>query len=233
MNQDVDGKVTDEKGQPLPNVNVVLLAPDSTFVQGAVTDEQGEFKIISSEDGSLLKLTSISYETRFIPLTPSTSSLLTIQMKEETEMLDEVVVKSQLPKTLVKGDAIRQGIAIRSHHAAVGIQLERAVTGVGRSAIGQSDAEEPLALDAHIRGIVRSLQRPLGEDTLGGSHPGAQANLLARGILGIRTGSCPCLTDSLIKQILELSPYLLAAIVIDIGDIVGNNIHICLLGDHA
>ena len=56
MNQDVDGKVTDEKGQPLPNVNVVLLAPDSTFVQGAVTDEQGMFKIISSEDGSLLKL---------------------------------------------------------------------------------------------------------------------------------------------------------------------------------
>ena len=38
MNQDVDGKVTDENGQPLPNVNVVLLSPDSTFVQGAVTD---------------------------------------------------------------------------------------------------------------------------------------------------------------------------------------------------
>ena len=111
MNQDVDGKVTDENGQPLPNVNVVLLAPDSTFVQGAVTDEQGMFKIISSENGSLLKLTSISYETRFIPLTPSTSSLPNIQMKEDTEMLDEVVVKSQLPKTLVKGDAMRTTVA--------------------------------------------------------------------------------------------------------------------------
>ena len=43
MNQDVDGKVTDENGQPLPNVNVVLLSPDSTFVQGTVTDEQGSF----------------------------------------------------------------------------------------------------------------------------------------------------------------------------------------------
>ena len=144
MNQDVDGKVTDEKGQPLPNVNVVLLAPDSTFVQGAVTDEQGEFKIISSEDGSLLKLTSISYETRFIPLTPSTSSLLTIQMKEETEMLDEVVVKSQLPKTLVKGDAMRTTVA--------GTILEKAGT--------VSDALSKIpSLEAERDGAVKVLGR--------------------------------------------------------------------------
>ena len=144
MNQAVDGKVTDEKGQPLPNVNVVLLAPDSTFVQGAVTDEQGMFKIISSEDGSLLKLRSISYETRFIPLTPSTSSLLTIQMKEETEMLDEVVVKSQLPKTLVKGDAMRTTVA--------GTILEKAGT--------VSDALSKIpSLEAERDGAVKVLGR--------------------------------------------------------------------------
>ena len=144
MNQDVDGKVTDENGQPLPNVNVVLLAPDSTFVQGDVTDEQGRFKIISSENGSLLKLSSISYETRFIPLTPSTSSLLTIQMKEETEMLDEVVVRSQLPKTLVKGDAMRTTVA--------GTILEKAGT--------VSDALSKIpSLEAERDGAVKVLGR--------------------------------------------------------------------------
>ena len=144
MNQDIDGKVTDENGQPLPNVNVVLLSPDSTFVQGAVTDEQGEFKIISSENGSLLKLTSISYETRFIPLTPSTSSLLNIQMKEDTEMLDEVVVKSQLPKTLVKGDAMRTTVA--------GTILEKAGT--------VSDALSKIpSLEAERNGGVKVLGR--------------------------------------------------------------------------
>ena len=144
MNQDVDGKVIDENGQPLPNVNVVLLAPDSTFVQGAVTDEQGLFKIISSENGSLLKVTSISYETRFIPLTPSTSSLLTIQMKEDTEMLDEVVVKSQLPKTLVKGDAMRTTVA--------GTILEKAGT--------VSDALSKIpSLEAERNGGVKVLGR--------------------------------------------------------------------------
>ena len=144
MNQDVDGKVIDENGQPLPNVNVVLLTPDSTFVQGAVTDDQGMFKIISSENGSLLKVTSISYETRFIPLTPSTSSLLTIQMKEDTEMLDEVVVKSQLPKTLVKGDAMRTTVA--------GTILEKAGT--------VSDALSKIpSLEAERNGGVKVLGR--------------------------------------------------------------------------
>ena len=39
--QDFGGRVLDEKGEPMPYVNVVLLSlPDSAFVQGAMTDEQ-------------------------------------------------------------------------------------------------------------------------------------------------------------------------------------------------
>ena len=42
--QDWGGLVVDENGEPMPYVNVVLLSlPDSTFVQGAMTDEQGMF----------------------------------------------------------------------------------------------------------------------------------------------------------------------------------------------
>ena len=38
--KDVSGRVIDEQGQALPFVNVVLMSlPDSTFIQGAVTDE--------------------------------------------------------------------------------------------------------------------------------------------------------------------------------------------------
>ena len=36
---DIGGKVTDTQGTPIPYVNVVLLSiPDSTFIQGAVTN---------------------------------------------------------------------------------------------------------------------------------------------------------------------------------------------------
>ena len=43
--QDWGGRVIDAKGEPVPFVNVVLLSlPDSTFVQGDMTDEQGFFR---------------------------------------------------------------------------------------------------------------------------------------------------------------------------------------------
>jgi uncharacterized protein YdaL len=38
--QDWGGRVIDEKGEPMPFVNVVLLSlPDSAFVQGGMTDD--------------------------------------------------------------------------------------------------------------------------------------------------------------------------------------------------
>ena len=44
--QTVSGKLIDENKQPLPYANVVLLAlPDSTFVTGTVTAEDGTFSL--------------------------------------------------------------------------------------------------------------------------------------------------------------------------------------------
>ncbi|MBR4388763.1 MAG: carboxypeptidase-like regulatory domain-containing protein, partial [Prevotella sp.] len=105
---DLGGKVIDENGQPMPFVNVVLLSlPDSTFVQGATTDEQGMFKIVTNINEGLFKVSNVGYETLYI----KAGNGLTIQMKEDTKLLGEVVVKSQLPKTHVKGDAMRTTVA--------------------------------------------------------------------------------------------------------------------------
>ena len=108
--QDVGGRVINENGQPLPFVNVVLLSlPDSAFVQGAVTDENGMFNIVTKQSEGLLKLTSIGYETLFLPYKATNG--LTIQMKEEAQMVGEVIVKGQLPQTHAKGDAMRTTVA--------------------------------------------------------------------------------------------------------------------------
>ena len=111
--QDVTGRVVDMNGEPLPFVNVVLLSlPDSTFAQGAMTDGQGLFRIVTNQDTGLLKLSSIGYETQYIIIGGENHpNNLTIEMKEDAEMLKEVVVKGQLPKTLVKGDAMRTTVA--------------------------------------------------------------------------------------------------------------------------
>jgi hypothetical protein len=106
--QDWGGRVIDEKGEPMPYVNVVLLSlPDSAFVQGAMTDLDGVFKIVTDVNQGLFKVTSVGYQTLYI----NAGQNLTIQMKEDTQLLSEVVVKGQLPKTHVKGDAMRTTVA--------------------------------------------------------------------------------------------------------------------------
>ena len=106
--QDWGGRVIDEKGEPMPYVNVVLLSlPDSAFVQGAMTDMDGVFKIVTDISQGLFKVTSVGYQTLYI----NAGEGLTIQMKEDSQLLSEVVVKGQLPKTHVKGDAMRTTVA--------------------------------------------------------------------------------------------------------------------------
>ena len=106
--QDVGGRVIDEQGEPMPYVNVVLLSlPDSAFVQGAVTDEQGMFHISTPETGGLLKVSSVGYETLYVEAVDG----MIVVLKENTKMLGEVVVKGQLPKTYAKGDAMRTTVA--------------------------------------------------------------------------------------------------------------------------
>ena len=102
--QDISGKVIDVQGAPMAFVNVVLLSmPDSAFVQGAMTDEQGIFKIVTNINEGLLKVSCIGYETVYLKAAQG----LTITMKEDAALIGEVVVKGTLPKTHIKGDAMR------------------------------------------------------------------------------------------------------------------------------
>ncbi|MBO4565292.1 MAG: outer membrane beta-barrel protein [Bacteroidaceae bacterium] len=120
---DLSGKVIDEKGQPLPFANVVLLSlPDSAFVQGAVTDEQGAFLLVCKLDREgFLKVSCVGYETVYtapIPLlwegkgidTGYDGSPLVIRMKENTKLLGEVTVKAQLPKTQLTSEGLQTNI---------------------------------------------------------------------------------------------------------------------------
>ena len=147
---DMIGTVLDENGQPMPFVNVVLLTlPDSTFVQGAMTDEQGHFHIVTPENDGLLKVSSIGYETQY--LNPMDG--LIIRMNEASLMLGEVVVKSQLPKTRVKGEAMRTTIE--------GTILEKAGT------VADALARVP-SLEAERDGAVKVLGRGEAEVYING-----------------------------------------------------------------
>lgn len=98
--QTVGGKVVDGQRQPLPYVNVVALSlPDSAFVSGAVSGDDGTFQLDAKGKGRLLRITSMGYKTQYKPVA---ADLGVISMEPEARVLNEVVVKSQLPKTRLK-----------------------------------------------------------------------------------------------------------------------------------
>ena len=102
--QTFTGKVVDEKSQPLPYANVVLLSlPDSAFVTGTVSDESGAFTLRSEKLNLLLRVSSIGYATIYNKV--GNSDLGTIQLMPDAQLLGEVVVKGDLPKVQLKGDA--------------------------------------------------------------------------------------------------------------------------------
>ena len=81
---DLNGVVLDEKNEPMPFVNVVLISlPDSAYVQGGMTDEMGRFQISTPKNDGLLKVSCIGYQTQYLNAAPG----LTIQMKEDALLL--------------------------------------------------------------------------------------------------------------------------------------------------
>ena len=119
MAQNITGKVMNTKGEPLAFANVVLLnRTDSAFVKGAVSGEDGSFVIDSSCHGGIIKVTSVGYKT--ICKDCEGENVGIIKMEEDSKMLGEVVVKSSLPKTILKNGGMTTTV--------VGSVLEKAGT---------------------------------------------------------------------------------------------------------
>lgn len=101
MAQNISGKIVDAKGEPLAFANVVLLyRQDSAFVKGTVSGEDGRFTIDSPCNGGIIKVTSVGHKTIFKDCKGENVGV--IKMEEDSKMLGEVVIKSSLPKTILK-----------------------------------------------------------------------------------------------------------------------------------
>ena len=83
--KDIKGKVTDENGEPLIGVNISVDGSST----GTITDFDGNFSI-KSPGNARLKISYIGYATQLIAV--SNKDFYPITMKQDTEVLDEVVV---------------------------------------------------------------------------------------------------------------------------------------------
>ena len=103
--QTVSRKLIDENSQPLPYANVVLLSlPDSVFVSGTISSEDGTFTLEATSVNQIVKISSIGYKTICKAVSPANLGI--VQLVSDAQMLGEVVVEGNLPVTRMKGDAM-------------------------------------------------------------------------------------------------------------------------------
>lgn len=106
----IKGKIIDEQNNSLPYANIVLLSlPDSTFISGTISAEDGTFSLPLASQNQLLRISSIGYTTVYKAI--ESSDLGIIQLVSDTQQLDEVIVQGTLPVTRIKGDAMITGVS--------------------------------------------------------------------------------------------------------------------------
>lgn len=145
----VKGRVTDKSGEPIIGANVLQIG---AVTNGTITDVDGNFEL-EVPDNARLKVTYIGYATQEVAVNGRSS--LSISLREDSELLDEVVVvgygtarKKDLTGavSLVKGDALAQRRTTQLSSA-----LQGAVSGV---MVTRSDGAPESSQQIRVRGIT-------------------------------------------------------------------------------
>ena len=85
QSKSITGTVTDDQGQTMPGVTVILVGTS----QGTVTDIDGNYQILA-EPGSELKFSFIGYREQIIKV--GTQPVINVNMAPDTEAIEEVVI---------------------------------------------------------------------------------------------------------------------------------------------
>jgi len=104
----IAGMVFEQNNQALIGANVtVLRAKDSTVVDGTATNAEGKFRIANLKPGKyIVKVSFIGYEEIFVNKELATQNVFVgkLTIKEKTNKIDEVVVKSAQVRVQQKED---------------------------------------------------------------------------------------------------------------------------------
>lgn len=106
----VIGKVTDEKGNPLPLVSIFI---ENTYV-GTTTNDQGEYELTARPSKYILVFQSLGYKTQKIKYVIEGRTELNVKMVEENITLNEVVISK---KDNPANEVIRNAIASKKENS--------------------------------------------------------------------------------------------------------------------
>lgn len=169
--REIIGKVTDERGEPILGVNVL----EKGTTNGVITDVDGKF-ILSVSPNATLTFSYIGYVS--IEISVSDKNSITIIMKENSELLNEVIV------------------------VGFGSQKKENLTG----AVSQIKMEDVLG-NRPVVSAMGALQGAMpGLYISGGSTPGESKSFNIRGTTSINGGSPLVLIDNVPGDIDMLNP---------------------------
>lgn len=96
----ITGKITDENNESIPFANVILHQKGSEKIpKGAVSNENGYFKFENISEGKYqLEISVLGFEIKKSKeFTLSANKTINFSLKEESQSLDEVVIKAKRP----------------------------------------------------------------------------------------------------------------------------------------
>jgi outer membrane receptor protein involved in Fe transport len=95
----INGAIIDEQKNPVPFGNVAVYdVQDSTLITGGVSNEQGKFSVPVEPGKYFLKISFLSYEEEVVPdvvISNTNVNVGVITLKEDSQVLEEVVVKGE------------------------------------------------------------------------------------------------------------------------------------------
>ncbi len=131
----ITGKITDrDTKEAVPQVTIQLLKADSTFVTGALSDDEGNFTITAPDNGKyIVKMTSVGYITYTKNVTISENkdvAMGNVTLGADAIMLKETTVTAQAAKmTIVEDTVIYNAAAYRVPEGSVVEELVKKLPG--------------------------------------------------------------------------------------------------------
>lgn len=184
----VTGKVVDETGETLPGVTVMI----EGATQGTITDADGNFQL-QVPDGSTLRFSSIGYTTFIQKITKPMT--LSVMMKEDSKILDEVVVVGY--GTTSRKNLTTSIATVKTENISKAASSNMSQLLMGRAAGLQATVASPQpggAVDISIRGagnpifIVDGVMMPSGSLEVGNGTTDVPNSIRRSGLAGLNPG---------------------------------------------
>jgi TonB-linked SusC/RagA family outer membrane protein len=145
---EVKGKITDDKGEPLPGATIM----EKGTINGTVSDKNGNYSFSVDGSNAVLKITYIGFESQEIKVGDKT--IINITLKPSASKLDEVVVTGYQTLSVNKSAGATQNVKAevfeRKSNSNVLESLEGQVAGLGLFSDPTKEGKKTL----NIRGVT-------------------------------------------------------------------------------